>query len=670
MANPTPQQTAQLEEQQKKFNDELNRTESLLESIGDSLSDRIKTALKSSISNANALNVEFGTGVDISKKLATEQLKLSAKIETAERARSRARKASDIDSLTYQIKIYERLQKQLYKTGEILDEEIKNSKEKQKKYQEENSLLARANILGSIFGKIGLANLITFESLLKAVFQVDNEITQMGKSLGISHQMASDLRDSMVSYVRASTDGFINTNKLAAAQAALTEQLGFAVDFGNEEREIFARLTEITGLTADEAGKLAKFSAATGATTTKYVSDLRVAANESMRANKIHISDKELLSSVSKLSAGILVKFQGNPKAIADAVVQAKKLGTSLEQIDKIGESLLNWESSIENELQAELITGRKLNFEKARSAALTGDQAELMQEMVSQAGSLVNFQNMNVIAQQSLAQAFGMSRDEMADMLMKQEAITKYGDAAAKLNKEQLEDMQRRNMSAAEYLDMVENQRSTQERFNDLLTKMQDAFANIAAGPLGTIMSMFASIAENAGVMYTLILAAAGIMAVNMAASLGKTISQLEVIVGLRTAEAAAAVTTAQAMSLGFAAIGIIAGLSLVMGALSSAKKGNDVISSGYGKRMILGPEGAVSLNDNDTIIAGTNLGGGGGGSNAGVMSAINNLAASIKNQPAPQFALNVNGEKLGQVTGRQQSTGTEQFKNSYRLA
>jgi hypothetical protein len=43
-------------------------------------------------------------------------------------------------------------------------------------------------------------------------------------------------------------------------------------------------------------------------------------------------------------------------------------------------------------------------------------------------------------------------------------------------------------------------------------------------------------------------------------------------------------------------------------------ATKGNDVLSpgkgnGGYGDRMLLGPEGAISLNNKDTVIAGTDL-------------------------------------------------------------
>lgn len=42
---------------------------------------------------------------------------------------------------------------------------------------------------------------------------------------------------------------------------------------------------------------------------------------------------------------------------------------------------------------------------------------------------------------------------------------------------------------------------------------------------------------------------------------------------------------------------------------------KGDDVMSEGgYGNRTLLTPKGSIALNDKDTVIAGTNLGGGKG--------------------------------------------------------
>jgi hypothetical protein len=84
---------------------------------------------------------------------------------------------------------------------------------------------------------------------------------------------------------------------------------------------------------------------------------------------------------------------------------------------------------------------------------------------------------------------------------------------------------------------------------------------------------------------------------------------------------------------ALGLAAAGTVAALGYKF------LKGDDVMSEGgYGKRTLLSPEGAIKLNDKDTIIAGTNLGGGdsGGGSMPQIdltpmIAAINEVKAAI---------------------------------------
>jgi hypothetical protein len=342
--------------------------------------------------------------------------------------------------------------------------------------------------------------IITF--FIQAINKADKQATGLAKTLGVSKDQAFQLRENTVAYSRAVNDTFVNTDRLMKAQSELSEQLGISVMFANKEAETFSRLTELVGLTATEASNLTKFSAAAGKEIDKYEGDLLKGAFYTQQTTKSHFSAKQILQDVSKLSAGILIKFQGNPTALGQAVAQARALGTSLEQIDKTAESLLNFESSIENELKAELITGRQLNFERARAAALTGDQATLMQEVTSQAGSLADFQNMNVIAQKSLADAFSMSRDEMADMLLKQETINKYGDKAAELNAQQLKDFKESGLSLDDYLKKQSEQRSIQDKFTDAMTKLQDIVGNLVAGPFGAMLDMLSNILNVVGLI------------------------------------------------------------------------------------------------------------------------------------------------------------------------
>ena len=351
-------------------------------------------------------------------------------------------------------------------------------------------VFAGLKTLAKGFGEALLGPEAIFTFLGKAILKANEQTVALGKSLGVSKNQTIGIREEFVKYSAYVDDTFINTDRLLKAQSELSSQLGIAVKFSGKQVEDFSRLTELSGLSTDEAGKLAKFSIAAGQGIGEYTDNIREGAAFAERATNTHFDSREILKDVSKLSAGILVKFQGNPKALAAAVVQAKALGTNLETIDKIGDSLLNWESSIENELKAELITGKQLNLEKARYAALTGDQLTLTKEISSQVGTLNDFENMNVIAQQSLAQAFGLSKDELADMLLQQEAINKYGNAAAKLNKEQVKDFEkqkesRKGLTLKEYLKEQEQQVTIQDKFNNAILKLQDLIGNLVGGPL-----------------------------------------------------------------------------------------------------------------------------------------------------------------------------------------
>jgi hypothetical protein len=705
---PDPQQ---LQQQIQALNDQL---EILNDNFGN-ISNKINTDLKKALSDLSVDAGEFINKFENGQKVTSS---LGTKLIAIQKQANRL----SIDRNDIDLKLKQALADRNYKQQKILEKQLAENKyatqqlelsqslliklkqivdeedNRKKKLEEEEKL--EKSIYNQInkrykFLKDNLSGLFTY--LVTAFKVVNQATTDMAKSMGVAEESAKKYVDQFDRYVKKSQDGFISIQKLAAAQTELTTQLGFSARFSEQELETFSRLTKIVGLTADEAGRLTEQAAATGKENTEYVADLRRAAFFAQQTAKVHITDKELLSSISKLSAGILVKFQNNPKALAEAVVQAKKLGINLEQVNKIGTSMLEWESSIENELEAELITGRKLNFERARAAALTGDQAALMQEVASQAGSLAEYEEMNVIARESLAKAFGMSSDEMSEMLMKQEAINKYGDKAAELNKEQLDYMQRHNLTADQMLEKVNNQRSSQEKFNDAMEKLQGIVGNLVEGPFGKLATLLADMLGTTGGLLTLTTAYIARLGAILALKLIEIKYQKQVARGAITEAAAKAATSAAAIPVIGAGLGLVAAAAAVAYFSGMFDKADDFISPGYGKRMIFSPEGAVALNNQDTIVAGTNLGGGGinrtdgnagmadgiavspninrtdgNAGMAGVMAAISNLATAVANKPTPtpQFALNVDGQQLGSVVGRQQETGTQQTKNAYRLA
>ncbi len=596
--------------------------------------------------------------------------------------------------------------------------------------------------------------LTVFTFLATQINKADKQATELAKSLGLSKEQAFGLRQEFVKYSREVGDNFVNVDRLTKAQADLTEQLGFSVKFSSKTAEDFARLTELVGLTAQEAGNLSKFSLASNREISSYTGKLLKGAFYAQNATKSHFSAKQILQDVSKLSSGILVKFQGNPIALGQAVAQAKALGTSLEAMDKSAESLLNFESSIENELKAELLTGRQLNLERARYAALTGDQVALTKEIADQAGTLQDFQSMNVLAQKSLAEAFGLSKDELADMLMKQEAINSYGDKAKELNAQQIKDFEKQkklneNLTLEDYLNQQAQQLSVQEKFNNAVLKLQDLFGNLFAGPLGNfvdllskslnivnkignalsflatplklIASLYLGIKTTQITLNALRAIETGILIKQAATEQGKlSIQNLQFLLGkqsygvklaayaisLKDIIAEKASNAAKAIgnvlegkgllkSIGSAVMGAIGAifkgptaflgpfavpLALAAGATVGAVgykflTGDDVMSEGgYGKRTLLAPEGAIKLNDNDTVIAGTNLGGGGSSIDLTPMiNAINEVrtaVASLANRPI-NTNISIDGKAIGTAVGKQMETGTAQMQySSYKIA
>ena len=355
--------------------------------------------------------------------------------------------------------------------------------------------------------------------------EFDKTIVESARSLGMARNELKDYITTGVvnqdKFNEKFEDGYLGATQIAKSIQDMNGQLGLSVQFSQDATNEFAKMTGAMGLTAEEASKIYNLGLLTNTSlkdTNKSIADGIISAQ---RRTGVQVNERQVLQEIGKLSAGITAKFQQNPKALAEAVVQAKALGTNLETIDKIGESLLNFESSIESELKAELITGKQLNLEKARYAALTGDQVTLMNELANQVGTLNDFENMNVIAQKSLAEAFGMSRDELADMLKKQEVFNKLGDVSKMSAKEQLALAKKRGISESDSLVINLKQQAATETLAAAFDNIKMTLADLLDGPLKLVAETMSYIAKHAGLVYAALGAIVGL-------SIAKTIGGL----------------------------------------------------------------------------------------------------------------------------------------------
>jgi hypothetical protein len=326
--------------------------------------------------------------------------------------------------------------------------------------------------------KAAVAPLMIIATIM-AGFKFDEQSTEFQKNMGLSKMEAVGLRQELAMASNATGDMAINAERTIKAFNTIQEQMGIAVRVSGQMATEAAVLQEKWGLSNEAIGNFAKASYVTGKSIEDQKLDV-VEITEQYRAQTgIAFKHKDIMDKVGKVTGTIRAQMQGSTKAIAEAILESQRLGLELEEVANIASGLLNFEQSIEAELEAELLTGKQLNLEKARMYALTGDYAAL----AKQVGSWKDYTSMNVLQQEALAKSMNMTRDQMADMLFQQESM---GKSAEQLRAEGKHEM------AAKI-----EARNLQEEMNDAVMKLKGIFVDLVGGPLGMMLELVVMILE-----------------------------------------------------------------------------------------------------------------------------------------------------------------------------
>ena len=592
---------------------------------------------------------------------------------------------------------------------------------------------------------------LLIKEMISALQGADKATGELAKSFGTSYSEASSLRNELNTVANLSGDVNVNTAALQKSLVAINKEFGTASKLNGELLKDFTQLTTVAGYTEEAALGLSKITAATGTDLSDNTEAILGEAAALNAVNRLALNEKEIVEEVAKASAATTLTLGMQPKELTKAVVQAKALGVTLEQVESISQSLLNFESSISAELEAELLTGKNLNLEKARLAALNGDIATVAEEIAKQTGSAADFTKMNVIQQEALAKSVGMTREDLAKSLIEREALANIGAKDAEEAKKRFDLLVKnygyeeatKRLGDEKYAQQLRSQ-SVQERFNASVEKLREIFISIAE-PVLQIVSPFMDLAtkilplvnialfpiiNGIKVVSDLILyvvdsvkALAGaltgsnkeltvmqgivgsiaaaylayqgyIIATNVVQGVSAALSERKALaenasliavgaqkaaeaagMGLKAASAVlsgtkaiAEVTAAEAISFGLVTLAIVGGLAAVVSAMSS-KKADDMIApgSGYGKRTLMAPEGAIQLNDKDTVIAGTNLGGGSNQS-ANTSSPSINLSPLVERMSAVENLLSQILSKEGTVFLDGNKVGTAMAMSTYK--
>ena len=290
-----------------------------------------------------------------------------------------------------------------------------------------------------------LSKLAALEVLRRGVEEIDNaqkRVVDFRREIGLSLEEAAELQINMSQIASDSGKAFFNSARFAEAQKSINDTMGTNATISGDMAENFSALVYRLGLSNEEATKLNLVSATIGKSAKDLTSETKTRVKLLNGQNKIQISERAILKDISQVSARTQLSLKGQGKSLVEAVYSAKQLGLNMSQVEKIADSLLNFEESISSELEAELLTGRQLNLEQARLYALNNNMAGLTAEIRDNIGDANQFGKMNRIQQEAIAKSVGMSADELAQSLAFQEQLSKLSADSAYRDAKSFDDL------------------------------------------------------------------------------------------------------------------------------------------------------------------------------------------------------------------------------------
>jgi hypothetical protein len=413
-------------------------------------------------------------------------------------------------------------------------------------------------------------------TLVKKMFDLNNQLVETGRALGYAKTQMTGLTTELNVAAIASGE-FLATNVdlLKTIQQA-TDQLGVQGDILGSKNVVGATvLRDQLGLSAEEAINLAANSSIAGQNVQVIADQAYNAVDAFNLQNKTALNARNILRETANVSKDLGARFAFNTSEIAKAVTEAKNLGLTLGEISGVANNLLQFESSITAELEAELLTGKDLTLEKARQLALNNDLGGLAKELEAQSVSTLEYSKMNRFQQEAIAKAVGMTSEQLGKSLYQQELNNLSAEQFKAIYGEQ-------NYEAAKQV-------SIQQRLEKAITKVADA--------LTPVLELIASAASNAGLLY-------GVIGLIGAVSLARTIGSLVIMASTLASGAVGAAGLASALTLGITAVAIVGGIAAITSALSSANNSaqsvqDGTVGPGKGPFTITDKFGATAITD-----------------------------------------------------------------------
>ena len=271
--------------------------------------------------------------------------------------------------------------------------------------------------------------------LVQQMVDFAQKTLEVRQNLGTSVVESARLAGNMKAAGLAAKSVGGSSEQAEAAISAMVDEFGTTASISSDLAIGLGRVTGQFGISGANAAKLLKSMQGINGASAETNLSLISAVGELARAEGV--APGAVLNDIAENTETFAQFAKGGGENLAQAAIEARKLGLNLGTVASIAENLLDFESSIEKEMEASMLLGRQMNLDKARELALSGDLAGLAEEVKNQVGSQAEFEAMNVVQRKALADAMGVTVSDLSKMVAGEKTSAQLAEDRVKTEKD-----------------------------------------------------------------------------------------------------------------------------------------------------------------------------------------------------------------------------------------
>jgi hypothetical protein len=332
-------------------------------------------------------------------------------------------------------------------------------------------------------------------------------------------------------------------------------------------------------------------------------------------ANLAGVAPSQVFKDIADSAEETYTYFKGDVNLIARQAIEARRLGSTLKDVLKTTEDLLDFENGIEKELVAATFVGGQFNLSQARALAYAGKNVEAQKEILRQVERSGKFTDQDMFTKKVLADAAGMTVEQLTKQLQIQKLLSGLSDEEALKAQAAIDKGLNLNGLTQDQLMDKTKELAKQEEIADKVTQMENSFKGIVAS-LGTALlplmeglaPIITILAESFGFIFKVLNYIPGVFPAIIAGLTAMWLMTMKVAIAAKMAAIAKVWSAYGAMP--FIGVALAAGVvAALISSVAKAKSVGDVMAPADGKTRISTKEGGLlELSPNDDLVAAPN--------------------------------------------------------------